>query len=125
LPPSAASRATLKKSLRAEPHRSKRAEEAENELGGANPPQRNREKSRTRDGGQIRQPSRISNWRRRVAGTIKVLEEMGGFDVAATLEHLRKHGGCCCDCEVLMNVDRPKEGLFDPTYRAGRAAWFD
>ena len=59
------------------------------------------------------------------AATIKVLNEMGGFDVAATLEHLRKHGGCCCDCEVLMNVDRPKEGLFDPTYRAGRAAWFD
>ena len=50
---------------------------------------------------------------------------MGGFDVAATLEYLRQHGGCCCDCEVLMNVDRPKDGPFDPTYRAGRAGWLD
>jgi hypothetical protein len=29
------------------------------------------------------------------AGTIKILEEMGGFDVAATLEYLRQNGGCC------------------------------
>jgi hypothetical protein len=49
---------------------------------------------------------------------------MGGFDVAATLEYLRQHGGCCRDCEVLMNVDRPKDGPFDPNLpgRASRMA---
>jgi hypothetical protein len=58
-------------------------------------------------------------------GTIKVLKEMGGFNVGATLKYLRANGGCCCDCEVLCNVDRPKDLPFDPTYRAGRAARLD
>jgi hypothetical protein len=52
--------------------------------------------------------------------TIEVLELMGGFDVDTTLEYLRENGGCCCDCEVLMNVDRPKDVPFDMSYRAGR-----
>jgi hypothetical protein len=34
----------------------------------------------------------------------KVMTEMGGIDVDATLEFFRGHGGYC-DCEVLVNVE--------------------
>jgi hypothetical protein len=39
-------------------------------------------------------------------GSIKVMEEMGDIDVRRTVLHFQNNGGHC-DCEVLMNVDRP------------------
>jgi integrase len=40
------------------------------------------------------------DWRaaRRILATM-------GFDVEGTLAVFAEHGGCCCDCEVLMNVE--------------------
>jgi hypothetical protein len=35
-----------------------------------------------------------------------VMAELGGIDIAGTLEFFRQHGGGC-DCEILLNVDRP------------------
>jgi hypothetical protein len=45
-----------------------------------------------------------------------VLAELGGIDIAGTLEFFRQHGGGC-DCEILFNVDRPD--LDDPPGDAG------
>lgn len=28
-----------------------------------------------------------------------------GFDMASSLAWLKENGGCCCDCEVIFNVD--------------------
>jgi hypothetical protein len=35
-----------------------------------------------------------------------VMTELGGIDIAGTLEFFRQNGGGC-DCEILLNVDRP------------------
>jgi hypothetical protein len=35
-----------------------------------------------------------------------VMAELGGIDIAGTLEFFRQHGGYC-DCEIMLNVDRP------------------
>ena len=45
-----------------------------------------------------------------------VLTELGGIDIAGTLEFFRQQGGGC-DCEILLNVDRPD--LDDPPGDAG------
>jgi hypothetical protein len=45
-----------------------------------------------------------------------VMAELGGIDIAGTLEFFRQHGGGC-DCEILLNVDRPD--LDDPPGDAG------
>ena len=45
-----------------------------------------------------------------------VMAELGGIDIAGTLEFFRQHGGGC-DCEILFNVDRPD--LDDPPGDAG------
>ena len=37
--------------------------------------------------------------------TRALLEDLPGVDVDGSLEWLADHGGCCCDCEVLMNVE--------------------
>jgi hypothetical protein len=34
----------------------------------------------------------------------KVLRDMGGIDIDASLEYFREHGGYC-DCEIFCNVD--------------------
>jgi uncharacterized protein DUF2695 len=34
----------------------------------------------------------------------KVLRDMGGIDIEASLEYFREHGGYC-DCEILVNID--------------------
>jgi hypothetical protein len=45
-----------------------------------------------------------------------VMAELGGIDIAGTLEFFRQHGGGC-DCEILFNVDRPD--LNDPPGSTG------
>jgi hypothetical protein len=37
-------------------------------------------------------------------GAEKVLREMGGIDVEASIDYFENNGGSC-DCEVLLNVD--------------------
>jgi hypothetical protein len=39
----------------------------------------------------------------------EVMREMGGIDIAASLEFFMAHGGHC-DCEILLNVDSMSEG---------------
>ena len=39
--------------------------------------------------------------------------QLHGFDVDEALELLAKYGGCCCDCEVLLNVDPEVLDLYD------------
>jgi hypothetical protein len=34
-----------------------------------------------------------------------ILTLMDGIDVEGSLEYFDEHGGCCCDCEILMNVE--------------------
>lgn len=36
----------------------------------------------------------------------------------ALLDELAKHGGCCCDCEMIFNVWADPETSFDPASRA-------
>jgi hypothetical protein len=38
-------------------------------------------------------------------GTRHILRSMHDIDVDATMAYLRAHGGCCCECEVLENVE--------------------
>ena len=37
--------------------------------------------------------------------TVMALSNFEGIDVEASLQWIKDHGGCCCDCEVLMNVE--------------------
>jgi hypothetical protein len=34
----------------------------------------------------------------------EIMAELGGFDIAASIEFFKAHGGYC-DCEILFNVD--------------------
>jgi hypothetical protein len=54
------------------------------------------------DGGW-RSPARLRPYVHRYAK--KVMAEMGGIDIPASLEFFKAHGGYC-DCEILFNVDR-------------------
>jgi Protein of unknown function (DUF2695) len=38
----------------------------------------------------------------------EIMQDMGGIDVAASLEFFMAHGGHC-DCEILLNVDAMSE----------------
>jgi hypothetical protein len=38
----------------------------------------------------------------------EIMQDMGGVDVAASLEYFKAHGGYC-DCEILLNVDAMSE----------------
>jgi hypothetical protein len=35
----------------------------------------------------------------------RFMAAMGGVDVEGSLAYFSEHGGCCCDCEILINVE--------------------
>ena len=35
----------------------------------------------------------------------EIMQKMGGIDIPASMAFFEEHGGCCCDCEILMNVE--------------------
>jgi hypothetical protein len=39
----------------------------------------------------------------------EIMQDMGGIDIAGSLEFFMAHGGHC-DCEILLNVDAMSEG---------------
>ena len=35
----------------------------------------------------------------------EIMRKMGSIDIPATMALFEENGGCCCDCEILFNVE--------------------